>query len=214
MGRPTKPLDPNHPHYAFISDLRTLRDRAGTRGLLKQTCDTAEISRATYYGVLNGTQLPTRETLARMVKAWGGDVAAWMERRREVGEVGDQTAAAAPVASPQVDRRRAEREFCRHLNTIHTFLYSLEPRDLAGQGLTEKLVVDVLRGTLQGRDHWNDFRIRCAVVEQLEEFANYAVGSSETRTFITTLAVKCHYWARIIRDIEREALVKKAKTGE
>ncbi|MFC9736644.1 helix-turn-helix domain-containing protein [Streptomyces noursei] len=83
VGRRPKPLDPNQPLHAFAIELRLLRERAGAVGAEKVTCERAEIGRSTYYSYLNGENLPSRENLERVVKAWGGDVAAWLELRRE-----------------------------------------------------------------------------------------------------------------------------------
>ncbi|WP_411140299.1 helix-turn-helix domain-containing protein [Streptomyces sp. x-80] len=83
VGRRPKPLDPNQPLHAFAIELRLLRERAGAAGSEKETCERAEIGRSTYYSYLNGENLPSRESLERVVKAWGCDVAAWLERRRQ-----------------------------------------------------------------------------------------------------------------------------------
>ncbi|MFJ2812169.1 helix-turn-helix domain-containing protein [Streptomyces sp. NPDC087294] len=84
VGRRPKPLDLNHPLHAFAHQLRLLRDQAGTPGSERETCERAEIGRSTYYSYLNGENLPSRESLERVVKAWGGDIEVWLERRRQV----------------------------------------------------------------------------------------------------------------------------------
>ncbi|MFD4786240.1 helix-turn-helix domain-containing protein [Streptomyces sp. NPDC058459] len=84
VGRRPKPLDPSQPLHAFALELRLLRDKAGALGSEKETCQRAEIGRSTYYSYLNGENLPSRDRLEAVVKAWGGDVKVWLERRRQV----------------------------------------------------------------------------------------------------------------------------------
>lgn len=84
MGRRPKPLNPNHPLHAFAIELKVLRDAAGLAGEVKATCDRIGVNRTTYYAWLGGKQLPGRDVLELMVRAWGGDPAYWLARRREV----------------------------------------------------------------------------------------------------------------------------------
>ncbi|WP_177235138.1 helix-turn-helix domain-containing protein [Streptomyces sp. MUSC 14] len=103
MGRRPKPLDPNQPLHAFAIQLRLLRDRAGAASSEKETCERAEIGRSTYYSYLNGENLPSRENLERVIKAWGGDVAAWLELRRQAEEAMVHPPAREDAVLPHVD---------------------------------------------------------------------------------------------------------------
>ncbi|MFJ4474817.1 hypothetical protein [Streptomyces xanthochromogenes] len=71
---------------AFAVALTALRDEAGAAGGMRRTCDAANISRSTYYAWLSGKQLPGRDVLEIVVKAWGGNVAEWIKLRRETEE--------------------------------------------------------------------------------------------------------------------------------
>lgn len=102
MGRRPKPLDLNHPLHAFANDLRLLRDQAGAAGSARETCEQAGIGRSTYYSYLKGENLPDRENLERVVKAWDGDVGAWLERRRQV-EIALSTLPSVPVGQQEED---------------------------------------------------------------------------------------------------------------
>lgn len=83
MGRRPNPLNPDDPLHAFAIELGALRDRAGLAGMAKATCDRVGVNRTTYYAWLGGKQLPGRDVLELTVRAWGGDPAYWLERRRE-----------------------------------------------------------------------------------------------------------------------------------
>ncbi|MFF0613264.1 hypothetical protein ACFYUD_31810 [Nocardia tengchongensis] len=86
LGRRQKRLDPGQPLHAFAVDLRRLRDQAGPVGALDQTCKLGDISRTTYYAWLEGKQLPGRDALERVVRAWGGNVNEWAEKRSATEE--------------------------------------------------------------------------------------------------------------------------------
>ncbi|MEU9844407.1 hypothetical protein AB0C69_34920 [Actinomadura sp. NPDC048032] len=84
MGRRSKPLDPQNPLHRFASELKSLCDAAGAEGSCQATCKRVGITRTTYYAWRSGRQLPGVDALDLAVRAWGGDTAYWMNRRREV----------------------------------------------------------------------------------------------------------------------------------
>lgn len=100
VGRRPKPLDRDHPLHAFAIDLRLLRDQAGAVGSVRTTCQEASIGRSTYYSYLKGMNLPDRENLERVIRLWGGDVGAWLDRRRQVEEALAKLQA-APAGRPE-----------------------------------------------------------------------------------------------------------------
>ncbi|MGW7020440.1 hypothetical protein ACWGGS_13980 [Streptomyces decoyicus] len=99
MGRRPSPLDPDDPLHAFAIELRALRDVAGSDGTFKATCARVGISRSTYFAWLGGKQLPGRDLLELVVESWGGDIAYWLERRRQAEQALEYLK--VPSASPQ-----------------------------------------------------------------------------------------------------------------
>lgn len=109
VGRRPKPLDLNHPLHAFAHELRLLRDQAGAPGSERETCERAQIGRSTYYSYLNGENLPSRESLERVIKAWGGDIEVWLERRRQ-------------VEAPVVQRSSTQSEGAQESSELYTMM--------------------------------------------------------------------------------------------
>ncbi|BDM66839.1 hypothetical protein HEK616_03260 [Streptomyces nigrescens] len=112
MGRRLEPLDAENPLHVFALRLRQLRDAAGTAGDTKATCQRVGISPTTYYAWLAGKQLPGRDALERTVKAWGGEVAEWLELRGRTEETLAKLAAQqrALASPPQPSARSQEVE--------------------------------------------------------------------------------------------------------
>ncbi|QAY72813.1 DUF2690 domain-containing protein [Agromyces protaetiae] len=67
----------------FAADLRTLRLEADSPTLAKLQHDT-DISRTVLSSAFGGKQLPSARTVDRIVRACGGDAAAWVRRRDEL----------------------------------------------------------------------------------------------------------------------------------
>ncbi|MFC4498384.1 MULTISPECIES: helix-turn-helix domain-containing protein [Streptomyces] len=112
VGRRPEPLDAGNPQHAFALRLRQLRDTAGAAGDTKATCQRAGISPTTYYAWLAGKQLPGRDALERVVKAWGGEVAEWLELRGRTEEtlamLAVQQRALAPLPHPSARFQEVE----------------------------------------------------------------------------------------------------------
>lgn len=117
MPRRLTPLGPaSDPVAEFAADLRDLRDRAGVRNPANFSVDSISrrtgVSRQTIYAALNG-RIPNRTTLAKIVEAWGGDVAVWMRKRAAVEDAvakGNQrTAAPSSPRKPHRARDHDER---------------------------------------------------------------------------------------------------------
>lgn len=87
MGRRPKRLDSSQPLQAFAIELRNLRNQAGSAGLPDQTCMLADISQTTYYAWLQGKQLPGRDSLERVVRAWNGNIEEWIAKRNLVEDL-------------------------------------------------------------------------------------------------------------------------------
>ncbi|MFD9569755.1 hypothetical protein ACFWBI_07920 [Streptomyces sp. NPDC059982] len=81
-----------------------------------------EITRATYYAWLGGTQLPGRDALDLLIKAWGGDRAYWLKRRRqaEQGAGGGASAIALDTAVPLGEQESAVSEAREHEEAAET----------------------------------------------------------------------------------------------
>ncbi|MFI6045283.1 BsuBI/PstI family type II restriction endonuclease [Nocardia sp. NPDC051321] len=105
MGRRRKRLDPNHPLAAFATELQVLRDTAGKAGAPDAV---PGISKSTYYAWLSGSRLPNRDEFEILVRAWGGDVGHWMQRRREAESVLAEAAAASPSREAAINRPTVE----------------------------------------------------------------------------------------------------------
>lgn len=95
MPRQPRPVDPSAgPVERFASDLRKLRDDAGTptyRVLAEQT----HFSKATLAAAAGGHRLPTLDVTLAFVRACGGDIeewrARWNDTRRELGYADEKT---------------------------------------------------------------------------------------------------------------------------
>ncbi|MFI6396357.1 helix-turn-helix transcriptional regulator [Nonomuraea sp. NPDC050540] len=83
MPRRPRPLRADEgPTARFALALRELRDRAGAKApSIDQISVRAGIPRSTLYAALRGQRVPTRDVLASLVQAWGGDEGEWMIRR-------------------------------------------------------------------------------------------------------------------------------------
>ncbi|MEU7149747.1 hypothetical protein AB0B15_17185 [Streptomyces sp. NPDC045456] len=105
LGRRPSLLDPSNPLHRFALELRKLKYQAKAAGEVAATCRRVNISRATYYAWLSGKQLPSRDALEITIKAWGGDVDQWLERRRKTEE--QLVAQAAKKEKQRSERREA-----------------------------------------------------------------------------------------------------------
>jgi hypothetical protein len=112
MGRPERPLDPAAgPIQAFASDLRQLRQRAGSPKYLQMQRRTGR-SRTALAEAAGGDHLPTWETVEAYVRACGGDLAQWHARwvqardavRPPRGEAPHDPAVAARPRPPRASR--------------------------------------------------------------------------------------------------------------
>jgi len=113
MGRPERPLDPAAgPIQAFASELRQLRQRAGSPKYLQMQRRTGR-SRTALAEAAGGDHLPTWDTVEAYVQACGGDLAQWQARwaqardavRPQRGQAAPQDIAAAhPPRSPRASR--------------------------------------------------------------------------------------------------------------
>jgi hypothetical protein len=112
MGRPERPLDPAAgPIQAFASELRQLRQRAGSPKYLQMQRRTGR-SRTALAEAAGGDHLPTWETVEAYVRACGGDLAQWHARWVQArdathpprGEAPHGLAVAAPPRRPRASR--------------------------------------------------------------------------------------------------------------
>ncbi|MFD6421337.1 YDG/SRA domain-containing protein [Streptomyces sp. NPDC060198] len=111
------PLSDNGPLSSFARDLRGVKD--GTQGTVEMAV-LRGASRTAVYAALNGTRLPSVQTLGAMIDAWidGGETGRqwWLERRRQTEE---SMAEAARLRGIATARRTPEEvdftEQLRHL---------------------------------------------------------------------------------------------------
>jgi len=106
MGRPERPLDPAAgPIQAFASELRQLRQRAGSPKYLQMQRRTGR-SRTALAEAAGGDHLPTWETVEAYVRACGEDPARWRARWAQAHDAArSQRDDAAPRASAAVAPR-------------------------------------------------------------------------------------------------------------
>lgn len=88
MPKRLRPLRPEDgPEARFALALRALRDRAGVEDETVFSVDTVSrltgLSRQTIYAALSG-RVPNRGTLAKIVRIWNGDVAAWIAKKTTI----------------------------------------------------------------------------------------------------------------------------------
>jgi hypothetical protein len=108
MGRPERPLDPAAgPIQAFASELRQLRQRAGSPKYLQMQRRTGR-SRTALAEAAGGDHLPTWETVDAYVRACGGDPtqwhARWVQARDAARSPRGDAAPPAPAAPPRRPR--------------------------------------------------------------------------------------------------------------
>ncbi|MGW6730185.1 helix-turn-helix domain-containing protein [Nocardia sp. NPDC055029] len=92
MARRPRALDPAAgPVVQFALKLRALRDSAGLKApTVDQIAKSGHVSRSAIFKALNGAVLPSRQTLAAMVDAWGrGDHSFWIEQRNRYEEASE-----------------------------------------------------------------------------------------------------------------------------
>jgi transcriptional regulator with XRE-family HTH domain len=112
--RPNPLLPEDGPRARFALELRELRDSRGAAApSIDQISIQQRVPRSTLYAALRGDRVPTRDILAIIVNAWGGDEAAWMakrsategelERNRRAAELAGQRAARLQLSSGEGD---------------------------------------------------------------------------------------------------------------
>lgn len=97
-GRPVRHIEPTRPFAKFATDLVGLRAAAGLT--VNQVARLSGYSAAVISSAADGKRMPTDSVLECYVKACGGNVAEWMERRTaEITRHQANQAAAAPEPS-------------------------------------------------------------------------------------------------------------------
>ncbi|MGW8791145.1 hypothetical protein ACWGND_11595 [Streptomyces althioticus] len=86
MPRRATPLNPKDgPKARFALALRGLRDQAGFDAKsIEAIAAENHMPKSTLYAAMRGERIPSRDVLAALVRAWGGDEAEWTKRRTEI----------------------------------------------------------------------------------------------------------------------------------
>lgn len=106
MGRPMLPIDPQRgPVERFAAGLRELRDRAGSPPY-RELARRAHYSATTLSVACSGLKLPSLDVTLALVRACGGDEAAWRQRwEQAAGAVQVGTAGQAKPGAELARRR-------------------------------------------------------------------------------------------------------------
>src|SRR4051794_34896851 len=75
-------LDLTNPLASLSQALRDLRDSAGPDAPpVAEVAERSGLPRSTLYAALRGNRLPSREVVAALARAWGGDESDWLRAR-------------------------------------------------------------------------------------------------------------------------------------
>lgn len=100
MGRSEKQLDPQAGPLARLAvDLRELRRKAGAP-TYREMSRIAGYSPSALSAAASGANLPSAGVLASYVRACGGDVEAWLQRRADVARAAHTDAVSTPQPIP------------------------------------------------------------------------------------------------------------------
>ncbi|MFH8595375.1 hypothetical protein [Streptomyces rimosus] len=167
------------------------------------------INRSTYYAWLSGAQLPGRDVLNLLIRAWGGEPTHWLERRREVEEALEppRPTPKAPSAN-NITLRELSRlsgteeegraEFKRIIESL--YMAALEPprEVIATQsgGIPISAVAMVLDGGCFKEPH-HDLAVRTTVVHVLYRLASLkAPGMGQLKSRALSLADEIYNYER------------------
>ncbi|MFE9120893.1 hypothetical protein [Streptomyces sp. NPDC007172] len=188
-------MDPDHPLYAFATDLATLMDSAGGSKII---CTKHElISRTTYYEWQGGRQVPSPDALEEVAKFCGADARHWLGRRRAVlqsmalqshgsanGEDDDPDFWDTPFEvvigrrfPPSEGFQAIEAEFLTHLNAlrlsieapVNTFALAARSLNSTGLSLDAIEIETILDGTLTGEKRFI-YQRRIALIELISTY--------------------------------------------